>query len=257
MSDLFGGIIAAGIAGITAWAAGKHFSPKRGQGQGANVQPASAPQRSPGGLHIDAGRLLDGLFSIASAQGHQQATQRASTVIARPNSTEGSLRPLLDLIARGESSGDYNKIWGGIRRADRPRRALTSMTVGEVLAWQDSIDHKYNSEAAGRYQMMEDTLRPLVGRVVASNDLFDEATQDKLAVHLMKRRGLDDYRAGRITAEQFADKLAREWAAIGVQRRQRGGSRTVNRGQSFYAGDGLNAASIRPQEMIAAIARIA
>lgn len=269
MSDL-GGFVAAGVAGVVVWALGQHYV-GRARGQRRDrVEPtmASAPRRS-GGLRLDPGKLFSGFMDLIEQDQQQQppavvhqAATRQSSVLPRPvrssaGAGAGSLRPLLDLIARGESSGDYNKVWGGIRRADRPRRPLTSMTVGEVLAWQASIDHKYMSEASGRYQVMEDTLRPLVGRVVNANDLYDPDTQDKIAIHLMNRRGLADYRSGKISAEKFADKLAREWAAVGVQRRQRGHRRTVNRGQSYYAGDGLNRASIKPDEMLAAIARIA
>jgi hypothetical protein len=120
---------------------------------------------------------------------------------------------LLDLIGRHESGGDYNRVWGGIRREDYPAQALTSMTVGQVLAWQDSIDHKYNSEAAGKYQIMEDTLRDLVrGNKVSVLAKFDSATQDEIAVLLMERRGLGAYRAGRISGAEFGQRLSMEWA---------------------------------------------
>lgn len=266
MSDL-GGFVAAGVAGVVVWALGQHYVGRtRGQRRD-RVEPTMASTPRGGGLRLDPSKLFSGFMDLieqdqqAPAPVHQATTRKSSVLPSAVRSSAGagagSLRPLLDLIARGESSGDYNKVWGGIRREDRPRRPLTSMTVGEVLAWQASIDHKYMSEASGRYQVMEDTLRPLVGRVVSANDLYDPDTQDKIAIHLMNRRGLADYRSGKISAEKFADKLAREWAAVGVQRRQRGHRRTVNRGQSYYSGDGLNRASIKPDEMLAAISRIA
>ena len=60
------------------------------------------------------------------------------------------------------------------------------MTVREVLAWQDSIDPKYRSEAAGKYQIMEDTLRDEVGKgSVSLNDVFNASTQDRLGVALL------------------------------------------------------------------------
>ncbi len=104
-------------------------------------------------------------------------------------------RPLLDFIKQPESRGDYDIVWLGIRKEHRPaamvRKRLTQMTIAEVLAWQDSIDRLYNSEAAGAYQILEDTLRDIYRRAGCSaSDLFDEATQDKLAMALLERRGL-------------------------------------------------------------------
>ena len=40
--------------------------------------------------------------------------------------------------------------------------------------------------------------------------------------------------------------LAKEWASFPVPSRMRGAHRTVERGQSYYAGDGLNKALIGP-----------
>jgi hypothetical protein len=47
--------------------------------------------------------------------------------------------------------------------------------------------------------------------------------------------------------------LAREWASLPVQRDQRGATRLVKRGQSYYAGDGLNKASATPEEVLRAV----
>lgn len=161
---------------------------------------------------------------------------------------------LLDFIARFESRGDYNIVWGGIRAHDRPPRPLTSLTVGQVLDWQDSIDRKYMSEAAGRYQIMEDTLRGMYrGAGVPLSAVFDKSTQDALATHLLKRRGLDDYLAGRMSLEAFALSLSKEWASLPVPYDIKRGDRTIKRGQSYYAGDGLNAAHADVDEFLSAI----
>jgi len=165
-----------------------------------------------------------------------------------------SISTLLDFIAKYESGGDYNIVWGGIERADNPPMPLTEMTVGEVLAWQDSIDAKYMSEASGRYQIMEDTLRGLYRTAgVPLTAKYDEATQDKLATALLRRRGLDDYLAGRWSVERFANSLAREWASMPVVTAMRGASRDLMPGQSYYAGDGLNKAHAPVGEFMTAI----
>ena len=164
-------------------------------------------------------------------------------------------KPLLDFIAAHESEGAarrlgisaYDVVWGGIRAEDRPRKPLTSMTIGEVLAWQDSIDKHYQSEAAGRYQIMEDTLRGLwaeAGMTLASR--FDPAGQDRLATALLNRRGLTRYLAGALSTEDFANSLAKEWASLPVVSGPK-------KGRSYYAGDGLNRAGVDVAPFLTAV----
>lgn len=158
-----------------------------------------------------------------------------------------SINTLLDFIAKYESRGSYNIVWGGIKKIHQPPHLLTTMTVGDVLAWQDSIDRLYMSEAAGRYQIMEDTLRELVSQGhVRKSDLFNGPTQDKLAIALLKRRGLDSYLAGKITAAKFANFIAREWASMPLVD-------GVNKGKSYYAGDGLNKSHTPVDAFMAAV----
>lgn len=155
-----------------------------------------------------------------------------------------NFKPLLDFIAKHESGGDYNVVWGRIKKEDRPANPLTEMTIGEVLAWQDKIDPHYPSEAAGRYQILEDTLRGLyeeAGMYLGS--LFNEAAQDRLAIQLLTRRGLFDYLAGRISVEKFANSVAREWASLPCVSGPK-------KGRSYYGGDGLNRALARVEPFL-------
>ena len=156
-------------------------------------------------------------------------------------------KPLLDFIAQYESAGNYNIVWGGIKAQHKPPKPLTKMTIAEVLAWQDSIDPIYMSEAAGKYQIMEDTLRGLVGPAgMSMSDMFDQSGQDKLAYELLNRRGYYDYINGNITAEKFANSLAKEWASLPIV----SGPRT---GQSFYSGDGLNKSHVGADDFLNAV----
>jgi hypothetical protein len=158
-----------------------------------------------------------------------------------------NINPLLDYIARYESGGDYNIVWSGIRKADHPPKKLTEMTIGEVLDWQDSIDARYMSEAAGRYQVMEDTLRGVVDEMgLSRNQKYDEGTQDSIAIHLLRRRGLRAYLAGEILAEKFANSIAKEWAGMPLVTGPK-------RGRSYYAGDGLNRTHAKPDEFLKAV----
>lgn len=158
-----------------------------------------------------------------------------------------SIATLRDFIAKHESGGNYNIVWGGIRKADHPPKPLVKMTVREVLAWQDRIDPKYRSEAAGKYQIMEDTLRPLWKEAGLTLDsLFDEKGQDALADALLRRRGLVKYLEGKISAETFANNLAHEWASLPVVS-------GPGKGRSVYAGDGLNAALVKVEPFMAEV----
>lgn len=159
--------------------------------------------------------------------------------------------PLMALIRKHESEpavaaqgveSAYDVVWGGIKAKDRPKK-LSALTVERVLWWQDLIDPLYMSEAAGAYQIMEDTLRTLT---VSRAALFDKATQDALCLQLLDRRGWAKCEAGEMTREAFGNALAKEWASLPV-------ITGPKRGRSYYAGDGLNKAHATPEEVLAAI----
>jgi len=165
---------------------------------------------------------------------------------------------LLAFIRKPESRGDYNIVWSEIKAIHRPPRRLVDMTIGDVLSWQDSIDHLYMSEAAGAYQFMEDTLRGLYSEAgLRIGDMMNVQNQDALAVQLLKRRGLVKYQRGEISAETFANNLAMEWASLPVvtrvKRTAKGRTWTVQPGASYYAGDGRNAAHVTVDAFMAAV----
>lgn len=172
-----------------------------------------------------------------------------------------NLQPLLAFIRSHEAPKGYDQLWGRIARKHYPPKPITQMTVRQILTWQDSIDPLYQSEASGAYQIMEDTLRALTASGKVSPDqLFDVNTQDDLAVHLMRGRGLDAYVAGHMTAEQFANSLAKEWASLPVvtpvRRTANGRSWVVPAGASYYSGDGLNHALTPVAPFLAAVKAI-
>jgi conjugal transfer mating pair stabilization protein TraG len=155
---------------------------------------------------------------------------------------------LLTTIAKVESKNNYNAYFGN---AGNTSVQFTSMTVGEVLDWQRQFVAQGNpSSAVGRYQFIDSTLQGLVRQLkIDKNTKFDEALQDRLAVALLERRGIRDYANDKISREEFAHNLSKEWAAlprvIGDQPEQ-----------SYYAGDGLNKAQLSVDEMYRSIATI-
>ena len=131
---------------------------------------------------------------------------------------------LLDFIARYESGGDYNKIFGGKSIA-----GLTDKTISEVAQIQKAhLAEGYESAAIGRYQMMlPDVYAKKAG--LSLDDKFSEANQDKMAMEYLKEDGWEDYISGKLDAESFADRVAGTWAAL-----------PTRSGKSAHAGVGSN-----------------
>ena len=131
---------------------------------------------------------------------------------------------VLDFIGSIEAPAGYNAY--SYYASSPPPKPLTTMTISEVLAWQERIDRTSKSEAAGRYQIMEDTLRdylvPTLG--LTGRETFSAHTQDRLAYALMMRRGWHPHSNNYI---DMANRLAREWAALPLVS-------GPNRGKSYH-----------------------
>jgi hypothetical protein len=118
----------------------------------------------------------------------------------------GDYKELLDLIASKESSsaGGYNAYneggasggyqvvgYGGDSRKGPLRRALTDMTIKEIMAHQKNVNPPIH--AAGRYQIIGSTLASLMRggygpTGVRMDDKFTPDVQDKLGIALIKYR---------------------------------------------------------------------
>ena len=136
--------------------------------------------------------------------------------------------PVLDLIASQESSNDtkfngydaMNK--GGTNDGHTAissgtgskffGKPLLQMSVGEVLA----LGRGGKIFAAGRYQFIPKTLQGLVDRGKASSgELFNEQTQDKLAVAMLREQ-TGQFWSGRSSAGSYVNGLGHTW--IGLQK---------------------------------------
>ena len=139
-----------------------------------------------------------------------------------------------------ESGGDYGstfkKYLGGFSRKDED---ITKMTINQVVQYQkDYIAHQrglgikkeHRSAAVGAYQMLyPDRAARALG--IDLNSKFDQETQDKLAEYYLNMAGQQDYLSGKITAEQYNDGLAGQFASI-----------KKADGSGVYDNDGLNSA---------------
>lgn len=153
--------------------------------------------------------------------------------------------PLLQLIAKAESSGNYNAYFGN---AGNDKVTFTDMTIADVQKWQaEHIKQGSPSSAVGRYQILNTTLAGLVDRLGIDTKLkFDAAMQDALAIALIERRGAEEYINDELTRDEFAHNLAKEWAGL---------PRVIGDkpGDSFYASDGLNKSRVSVDEVRKAI----
>lgn len=164
-----------------------------------------------------------------------------------------SAAKLLDFIGSIEAPRGYGTIYGN--NQGKLPKPLTAMTLDEVIAAGPAWTRRFGSSACGRYQFMKATLVDLKAELgLRGTQVFDANLQDRLGYHLLKRRGYDTFIAGTLPAEAFMLNLAKEWASFPVPSAVQGGTSRVTRGQSFYAGDGLNACLVKPEQVAAVVA---
>lgn len=255
------GLIAAGAAGAAAFVIFK--AARVGGASEPRIIYVSQPEEKRSGLAkvlglldlaagiVDAGSGSRVFPTTGDGQPIIYAAGSAGSGSAPSSSSRGGISGLLSLIGGIEAPGGYDQVYGGSRIATP--KPLTRMTVREVLDWQDrSIAAGSASSAVGRYQIIRGTLRGLVtDGAVSMGELFSPSVQDRLATHLMERRGLSAYQSGQISAQTFAQRLSQEWASLPAATVDRSGRAAA--GQSYYAGDGLNKALTDLDTVISAI----
>lgn len=175
---------------------------------------------------------------------------------------------LLDFIYRTETSksapGCYDVIYGN--RQSALTKPVTQMTLAEVQeaqktwatkAWAARFGSGKASSATGAPQLMRATLAGLIDELgLRLGQVLDGDLQDRLGYHLLKRRGYSEFMAGKITRTEFGKRLAQEWASFPVLAPVKGASRNLLRGQSYYAGDGLNKSLTKPETVEAVLDRV-
>lgn len=158
---------------------------------------------------------------------------------------------LLDFIRETEAGSagreSYDVIYA--HKQGHLPKPITSMTLLEV---QKGQSNRWNglvaSSATGGYQFMYKTLGDLIEELNLNiKQKFDPDLQDRLGYHLLKRRGYHAFMDGRISTNEFAKRLAMEWASFPVLAATDGAHRKLKRGQSYYEGDALNKALVKPE----------
>lgn len=162
------------------------------------------------------------------------------------------VRYLLDFIYKTETGktglAAFNTIYG--HNEAKLAKPLTQMTLDEVIKAGPSWTKRFKSSAAGAAQFMNATLKDLKKQMGLSGDeVFSGSLQDDLAYQLLVRRGYHDFIGGRISRSEFGKRLAMEWASFPVLAAVKGAHRTVQRGETYYAGDALNKALVAPEKV--------
>lgn len=198
---------------------------------GAVANTAMIPYRATQGVAGQAWDAVSGAYSSAK--------NYVSDKLGFGDTATGKYAPLLDMIAEGEARGGafgtsgYDAIYSGAKV--KPGKDVSKMTVGEVKAYQQQlIKAGSKSTAVGRYQFIHNN--GAFGKMAAEagikdTDLFDAATQDKLAVHYLGgekqlNKMIENKEYGKLT-----NKSAQQWASM-----------KNTRGVGNYDGDGLNKA---------------
>lgn len=150
---------------------------------------------------------------------------------------------LLDFIGSTEAPKGYDTIFGN--NQSKLKTPITTWTLDQLIKRQSDFTRRYGSSASGRYQFMKATLQGLrKPGGLSGSEIFNANLQDRLGYILLLRRGYLDFMAGRIDRVEFGKRLAMEWASFPVLEACKGAHRSVQRGQSYYAGDGMNKALV-------------
>ena len=151
------------------------------------------------------------------------------------------------MIGKGE--GGYTSIAPGDENPN-----LTSMTIEDA---SKAVGLQGGKGAIGRYQLTDPIRQATEAGLDVKTDLFSPENQDKIAISLIKARG--------ITADMIINnpveagkRLAMEFAGIPVLAPTQGYVQSVERGQSFYRGYNNNkAGNVTPEDVEAAFKQFA
>jgi muramidase (phage lysozyme) len=217
----------------------KRIEADRAAGMGATVgAPRTTTSATSGSTSGTRGK--SGTSDTSGNNGSSPDTTGARLETMTGTGSGRGLSVIRELISSVESvGGSYDSIFGGSTSTP-----LTAMTISQVLNHQQQmINRGAKSTAAGKYQFIMGSLREYAAKLNMdiNSTMFNAATQDALADVLIKEKGYDSYKSGKITAAQFLDRLSRAWA--GLPSPSKGG-------QSFYGGDGLNRSHISIQKAL-------
>ena len=171
----------------------------------------------------------------------EDTKSESEQVTSLVDGVENSFRDVLkNEVAEGESNNDYGAMYSRDREGfERGNEDITKMTINEVddlqtdyLNYQTSIGREDDKSAAmGAYQMLEPKKVAEMMGLDPETTIFDKETQDMMSEYYLKYSGLEDFEAGKISAEEFNNRLAEQFASI-----------ETTDGKGVYDDDGMNKA---------------
>ena len=164
-----------------------------------------------------------GEVKVEKEVGTEQSDQVESLVNGVKNSFK-DVDILKSRIREGESGNNYGAMYSrdqeGFSRGDED---ITKMSISEVdklqtdyLNYQKSIGREEDNRSAamGAYQMLDvKKVAELMG-LDPETTVFNKETQDKMADYYLNYAGLKEFQAGEISAEEFNNRLAGQFASI-------------------------------------------
>lgn len=166
-----------------------------------------------------------------------------------PNGAAILLAAIREIETGKADRSAYDVIYG--HKQGKLAKPLTKMTYGEIIDAQKAWSKNHGSSAAGAYQFMRPTLIDLAkaNPSISGSDEFTPELQDQLGYQLLLRRGYNEFMAGKISRTEFGRRLAQEWASFPVLANGKGAHRQLDRGETYYAGDKLNKALVKPERI--------
>lgn len=176
--------------------------------------------------------------------------ERGPSPTGYASAAAGNWTPILNLIAAHESvGGSYDSAYPSTTKQHYSGGPpLTEMTIAEADAWQAQTYRARGSAAAGRYQFMK-IKEQAAAAGIGSDELFSAENQDKMAIHLLTRKRKITMDMIKNNPNEAMIRLGMEWAAFPMPVAMQGAKQRVNAGQSYYAGDGRNAAGATISEV--------
>ena len=188
---------------------------------------------------IEEGESDSGEVKVEKEGGTEQSDQVDGLVNGVKNSFK-DVDILKSRIREGESDNNYGAMYSRDQEGfDRGDEDITKMSINEVdklqtdyLNYQTSIGREDDKSAAmGAYQMLEPKKVAEMMGLDPETTIFDKETQDKMSDYYLNYAGLKEFQAGEITAEQFNNRLAEQFASV----------KTTD-GKGVYDDDGMNKA---------------
>ena len=188
---------------------------------------------------------LDKLKEMLGVETEKTEAETSTTTTTNQTGSAGggtrSSNPLLQLISGAE--GGYDSMYPSEKYPQ-----MLNMTMTELVAFQKlKLRDGRASAAVGAYQFLyPEQYVTLAG--LTMNSKFTPENQDKLALAFLKARGItvEAFKRDRIGT---ALKLEQGFAGVPVLAPTQGKYRFVRRGESFYSGDGINAATVSAERV--------